>query len=163
MKGDFRRLVHERLSELILGEEMRAKVAAVRALHPGVLPDIAAVYVNEEDANRVVSTPCVLLFPQGPSVNQPMTLAFHYEFPIDICMFDHVGSDGLPPLRNRLYAYQGCFTDLLLTDYSYEAGYWDSAYPMGPIEPDALVHQLFGALGRVEGYRFGFAKSIGYS
>ena len=163
MKGDYRRTLNEHLASLFMGAEMKAKVAAVRALHPAdSLPDLRAVYINEEDANKVVLTPCLLLFPQGPAVNEAMSLAYQYEFPIDICAFDTPTMEGLSALQNRLYAYQGCVTDLLMSDHSYEAGYWSAVRPIEPIEPDSLVHAIYGELGRVEGYRFGFEWTLDY-
>lgn len=163
MKADTRRKLLGRIETLLLSAEMKTKVAAVRALYPSEsLPDIGAVYTNEEDYNKFLTTPCVLLFSHGPSVLSAMDGAYLYEFPVDICPFDVPGSAGLPALYNRLYAYQGCLTDLLLSSHEYEAGYWNEVLPAEPVDPDALVERLAGSLGRAEGYRFAFQVVCSY-
>jgi hypothetical protein len=162
MKGAARRVTLDHLVE-VLEAGLAAKVAAIKALYPAdSLPDIKTVYVNEEDYNKVVDTPCLLIFPHGPEVLSAMTGAYLYEFPIDICAFDVPKADGLPALYNRLYAYQGALTDLLLSDYPYQAGYWDEIRALEPVDPQNLADQRFGEMGRVEGYRYGFQIALSY-
>lgn len=162
MKADFRRKLYDHIQEILL-EHMPTEVAALRALRPAEsLPDIKAVYINEEDYNKVVLTPCILLFAVGPVVLAGMTEAYAFEFPVDICAFDVPTNDGLPALYNRLYNYQGCLTEILLADHAFEAGYWDEVRPMEPVDPQNLADNRFGELGRVEGYRFGFQMPLQY-
>lgn len=162
MKGDTRRYILDHLATIFAGSAMDAKVKAVREAHSGEsLPDIAAVYVNEEDYNKVVSTPCILLFGRGPDVLSPMSDAYLWEFPVDICAFDVPKADGLPALYDRLYAYQGCLTDLLLSTYP-TTSYWREVRPLEWVDPQNLADQRFGELGRVEGFRFGFQVVLSY-
>lgn len=165
MKGDNLRNLLEHLSTIMLAG-MPAKVAAVRALRPTeTLPDIAAIYTNEEDYNLVKLTPALLLMSQdGPTVLKAMSDAYLWEYQVDIVSFDVPNmDDGLPGLWNRLYAYQGCATDLLLSDYGYAAGYWDEARPLEAVDPQRLVYERFGEVGRIAGYRFGFQVPLSYA
>jgi hypothetical protein len=162
VKADARRKLLDHLETVLLAG-MAAKVAVVRADYAGeTLPDIAAVYIDEEDYTQVVKHPCLLLFSRGPVVLEAMTEAYQYGFPVDICAFDVPTTDGLPALWNRLYAYQGCLTDLLLSSHAYEAGYWDAVRPLEPVDPRDLADERFGSLGRLEGYRFGFQLVLTY-
>lgn len=163
MKGDARRDILDQLVTIFTGTAMKAKVKTIRDAHAGeTLPDLAAVYVNEEDYNKVRLTPCILLFGHGPQVLSPMNDAYLWEFPVDICAFDFPQADGLPALYNRLYAYQGCATDLLLSSYPTVTGCWQEVRPLEWVDPQSLADQRFGEMGRVEGFRFGFQVALSY-
>ena len=161
MKGETHRDILEYLVEVLMAD-MPAKLAVVRAAHRDeTLPDIKAVYINEEDANKIVLTPCVVIFSGGPVVLEAMTEAYLWEYPVDICAFDVPTPAGLPALHNRLYAYQGALTDILLTTYGYAAGYWDEIRPLEPVDPQ-MLYERFGDIGRAEGYRFGIQVPLSY-
>lgn len=161
MKGAQRRIMLDHLVS-ILTTGMDDKVEAVAALYPTeTLPNIAAVYLNEDDYNKVKLFPCLLVFSFGPPVLSEMTGSVLYEYPVDIVSFDIPRTDGLPALYNRIYAYQGCLTDLLLADHGYEEGYWQDVHPKEPVDPQ-FVEERFGSLGRGEGYRFGFQTCVDY-
>jgi hypothetical protein len=91
-----------------------------------------------------------------------MSDPYLYEFPVDICPFDKPRADGLPALYNRLYAYQGALTDMLLSDHGTESGYWREVCAREPVDPESLVERLAGSLGRAEGYTFGFQCAVSY-
>jgi hypothetical protein len=162
MKADYRRKFLERLAEVLL-DEMPAKVAAIRLLHPEeTILDIQKVYINEEDHNKLVLMPCLILFSHGPKVLDEMAGAITYEFPVDICPFDKMqASSGIPALYNRLYDYEGCVADLLLSSHGYEAGYWNDVHPLGATDPQYL-EERFGTLGKAEGHQYSFQTTISY-
>ena len=161
MKGENHRHILDYLAAVLMAD-MPGKLAVIRALHPDeTLPDIKAVYINEEDANKIVLAPCLVIFSSGPIVLQAMAGAVLWEYPVDICAFDVPTAAGLPALHNRLYAYQGALTDLLLTTYGYAAGYWDEIRPLEPVDPQ-MLYERFGEIGRAEGYRFGIQVPLSY-
>ena len=161
MKGENHRHILDYLAAVLMAD-MPGKLAVIRALHPDeTLPDIKAVYINEEDANKIVLAPCLVLFSGGPIVLQAMAGAVLWEYPVNICAFDVPTAAGLPALHNRLYAYQGALTDLLLTTYGYAAGYWDEIRPLEPVDPQ-MLYERFGEIGRAEGYRFGIQVPLSY-
>lgn len=164
MKADNRRVVLDYLEEILLAG-INTKVAAVRPSYPGEsIPDIKAVYRDEEDYDMVKEFPCLVLFSYGPDVLEGMGQpAYLYEYPVDVIAVDTPkADDGLPGLYNRLYIYQGCYTDLLLTDYGYAQGYWMGVRPMEPVDPESLVDERFGSISRLAGYRFGFQVALSY-
>jgi hypothetical protein len=162
MKGDDRRRILDHLAAILLAG-MPAKVAEVRALYPSEsLPDIKTVYLNEEDYGKIKLFPCLVVLSSGPTVLTPMSEAYTWEYPVDIIALDTPTADGIPACRNRLYAYQGCSTELLLSDYGYVAGYWTGIRPLEPVDPQSVIAERFGGLGLLEGFRFGIQTTLSY-
>jgi len=158
-----RRPLVERLRTVIVSD-IAAIMTAVRSelnVDITALPDIVATYVEEYDYDRIIQKPAVVLFSQAPTVGVAMTGGYDWELPIDVAVIADPGQD-LAQCHYNLWAYQDALSHLILSDHAYEPGYWDSAYPMAPVDVESLKDYRFGELARAVCYRYGFRASRDY-
>ena len=143
MKGTLERDTLDHLSDLLLSSGMTTLLAAES------LGATQAVYVNEEDADKIKKTPCFLLKPNGWRYINATVGGYIYEFAVIVCAYDHIkASEGTPETHDRVATYLGCAMDLLFTSHSYEAGYWITARPDEPAALDDMLQEALGELGR---------------
>lgn len=156
MKGTLERDTLGKLAGLLLSDEMKTIVAAAVDLYGDYdLPDVAAVYTNEEDSNKIKQTPCFLLYPNGWRNLKATTGGYVYEFSVIVCAFDHINASdgGIPSACERVATYLGCAMDLLFSTHSYERGYWIAARPDQPAELDDFAQEILGAMGRTSSHQ----------
>ena len=164
MKGAQTLVLRDHL-ETVISAGMNAKIAAAAKTYPQeTFPSIVGLYLDEEDYDKVVKTPCVVIFSQGAVPLASMSGGVTYGVQNDICAFGRPSADdGIPVLLRQLDLYVGCLTDLLMTDHHYEAGYWDCVRVLEPVDPQNLADDRFGTLGRIRGYRFEFQTLVDYA
>jgi hypothetical protein len=143
MKGSLEHDTLDHLSGLLLSSAMTTLLAAES------LGATQAVYINEEDADKIKPTPCFLLKPNGwRSINATVG-GYIYEFAVIVCAYVHITpSEGIPAAHEKAATYLGCAMDLLFTSHSYEAGYWITARPDEPAALDDMLQEALGELGR---------------
>lgn len=143
MKGTLEPDTLKRLRTLLLSDAMKTSVRAQS------LADVAEVYINEEDADKIKKTPCFMLKPNGWRYINATSGGYIYEFAVIVCAYDHIkASEGTPETHDRVAIYLGCAMDLLFTSHSYEAGYWITARPDEPADLDDMLKEMLGELGR---------------
>lgn len=143
MKGTLEPDTLDRLRTLLLSDAMKTSVRAQS------LADVAEVYINEEDADKIKKTPCFLLKPNGWRYINATVGGYIYEFAVIVCAYVHVTpSEGVPATHEKAATYLGCAMDLLFTSHSHEAGYWITARPDEPAALDDMLQEALGELGR---------------
>ena len=157
MKGSLEHDTLDHLSGLLLSSAMTTLLAAES------LGAVQAVYVSEEDADKIKLTPCFLLKPNGWRYINATAGGYIYEFAVIVCAYVHITpSEGIPAAHEKAATYLGCAMDLLFASHSYEAGYWTTARPDEPAELDDMLKERLGELGRSSSHQIVLQVPVDY-